>query len=118
MNWSLALDFVLTIAIIVLIVFVITVLVQLTRTLSSLNQFIKDTDRGLIPALEELQLLLKRANGELGRIDEIVSSIQDISDKVQTTMRIAQDIVSSPLIKVASLSAGTREAIRKFIGRK
>ncbi len=60
---------------------------------------------------------LDKVNGELARVEDTISTVREVSERIQITMRIAQDIVSSPLIKVASFSTGTKEALKKLISR-
>lgn len=118
MNWPLVLNTALVVAAVALAVFFILVLIQLTKTLNSINEFVKEINRDVPPLLTKLQTTIDEVNDELGRVDEIVQTVQEVSEKVSVTTKIAQEIVSSPLIKVASISAGAKKAIDTLMGRK
>lgn len=118
MNWPLILNAALVLAVVALAVFFIMVLIQLTKTLSSINEFVKEINRDIPPLLTKLQTTIDEVNDELGRVDEIVQTVQEVSEKVSVTTSVAQEIISSPLIKVASISAGARKAIDTLMGKK
>lgn len=111
MNWSIVLNIVIAIAIAVLTVFICIVAFQLSRTLGSLNHLIKDIDEEVTPMIAKLQVTVDEVNSELERVDEIVESAQNLSRKVDTTTKVAQEIIASPLIKLAALSAGIKKAV-------
>ncbi len=117
MNLPLFLDAVLTVAVVTLIGFLVSVAIQLQKTLASADRLLKNIDDKVEPISANLISSLERVNGDLGRIDEIVKSIQEMSERVQNTMEVVREIIASPLVKVASFSAGTREAIKKFMSR-
>lgn len=118
MNWPLVLNVILVVVATALAVFFIMVLNQLTKTLSSINEFVKEINRDVPPLLTKLQTTIDEVNDELGRVDEIVQSVQEVSEKVSVTSRIVQEIISSPLIKVASFSAGAKKAFDTLVGKK
>jgi len=51
-------------------------------------------------------------------VDDIVESVQEVTDKISSTTRIAQEAISSPLIKIASYSFGARKALKSFLKKK
>lgn len=109
---------VLIIAVLVLIWFAISALIQFKRTLEGIGTLAGNLDNKLGPLLTDLHEVVKQLNMELGRLDDIVLNIRDIGEKVNATTRVVHEIISSPLIKVASISAGAKEAIRKLVGKK
>ncbi len=108
---------VLTAALVILTVAVVFILIQMFRTLGNLNRLISDLGREVPPILSKLQRTVDEVNVELGRVDEIARTVQEVTDKVQVTMEVAQEVVSSPLIKLASLSAGTKKAWSSLVGK-
>lgn len=114
MDWGVVLN----IALVVLVIFGIAILAQLFRMLGSLNNLVKSINKEVSPLLTKLQTTIDDVNSELERVDEIVASVAEVSEKVQVTTRIAQEVISSPLIKLASFSAGTKKALASLIGRK
>lgn len=118
MNWYLVIYAILTILAIVLVFFISSVLLQLSRTLNSLNELIIDVKAEVTPLLTELQTTLDQVNDELSTVDDIVRSMQEVSDKVNATTTVAQEVISSPLIKIASFSAGAKKAISSLAKKK
>ncbi|HEY4687175.1 MAG TPA: DUF948 domain-containing protein [Candidatus Subteraquimicrobiales bacterium] len=107
MSWSLFLNIVLAAAVIVLTIFISLVLFQLYKLIKELRQQI-------IPILSSLQTMAEEVNTELDRVDEIMKSAQEVSKKVDTTTQVAQELIASPLIRIAAMSAGIRKAISTF----
>jgi len=77
-----------------------------------------DVQAEVTPLLSELRVTLDQVNSELDTVDEVVQSVQDIGDKVTATATVLQEIIASPLIKVASLSAGAKKAISVLLKKR
>ena len=60
--------------------------------------------------MAKLQITVDEVNSELARVDKIVESAENLSQTVDSTTKVAQEIISSPLIKLAALSAGIKKA--------
>lgn len=114
MNWYI----VLYVALTILALIVSAVLLQLWKTLNSLNALIMDVRSEALPLLSGLKMTLDQVNNELETVDDIVSSVQEVSDKVNATTIVAQEIISSPLIKLAGFSAGVKKALSTLAKRK
>lgn len=121
---SLVITIVLTAAVLVLIWYAISALIQLRKTLlsaektlMSMDVLTTNIDKRLEPLLDDMHSVVKRADRELGRVNDVMSTVKDIGDKVNVVTRVVHEVVSSPLIKVASISAGAKEAIKKMVGR-
>jgi uncharacterized protein YoxC len=108
----------LAVAILILIGFAVSALIQLKKTLESVNTLVGSVDDQLGPLLADLHDTVRQANVELERIDDVVFTVIDISEKVSATTSALHGLVSSPMIKVASISAGAKGAINKLVGRK
>lgn len=93
-------------------------LVFLALMFANVSRFIKEVRTEIIPSLHLLQETIEEVNGELAKIDSIMASVQGVTDKVNSTTKVAQDIISSPLIKLASFSFGAQKAIGRLIKRK
>jgi len=102
----------------VLILLGVAVLIQLTRLISNVNRMLADLDKELIPTLVKLQGTLDEVGGELDRIKNVVETVEDVGDKVAKTARLAQEVISSPLIKAAGLGAGARRVFDTLRGRE
>ncbi|RJQ33132.1 MAG: hypothetical protein C4562_01575 [Actinobacteria bacterium] len=77
---------------------------------------LKNVTNDLTPIMKQLNTTVEEINTELARLDEITKAAEDVVEKVSTTTRIAQEAVSSPLIKLVSVSAGLKKAINSFKG--
>jgi predicted PurR-regulated permease PerM len=113
-----SLSLVTQIGVFILVVVGIGVLVQLFRVLVTTNRFLDEARREVVPGLNKLQTTIEEINTELARVDDIVESVQDVTEKISSTTRVAQEVISSPLIKIASYSFGARRALRSLLRKK
>lgn len=106
------------VAFVILVIFIIPILLQLRKTLATLNQFVERAEREILPTLNKLQTTVEEVNEELAKVNDTTASVQDAAKKIDNIVRVVQEIVSSPLIRVASISAGVQGAVRAFLKRK
>ncbi len=111
-------DAVVSVGVVLLIALGLAVLVQVTRLISNVNRMLADLDRELIPTLVKLQATLDEVNTELDQIRGVVATVEEVGDKVSKTARLAQELISSPLIKAAGLGAGARKVLDTLRGRE
>ena len=111
------LQILLIVGLLVLIAFVVFVMVQLHRTLSSFSVFLDNVNRDLPPLLSKLQQTLDGVNSEIDRVEHIVASFHEVSTTVQTTTDMVQKAVASPFIRVSSLASGAGAALSRLIKR-
>lgn len=110
MNWSLVLNGVLVVAVVVLVGFIVPVLIELWQ----ISRIVK---KELSPLISKLNTTIDEVNTELSRVDGIVQSAERVSKTVDSTTKAAQEVISSPLIKLVSISAGIKKALSTF-GKK
>jgi len=113
----LVIGIVLTVAFIVLVLFAVSALIQLKKTLKNVDVLAVNMNEQLSPLLDDLHDAVKKVNNEMDRFEDVVGTVKDIGDKVNATTRVVHEIVSSPLLKVASISSGAKEAIKKMVKR-
>ncbi len=118
MSWYLMMQWSLTIGLLILIAFVVRVMVQMYRTLASLDEALQTVNRELPSILVKLQLTLDGVHSELDRVEDIVASFHDVSAKVHKTTSLVQGAVASPVIRLVGLAAGARTALSNLVGRK
>lgn len=111
------LDFAVKIAVLVLVLVFIPVLAQAFITLRNLGKLISDVNEEMVPILVRLKSTVDEVNSELGQVEDIVDSVHAVSERVQTVTRVLQEVMASPLIKIAGISAGTRRAFDTLFGR-
>jgi len=105
-------------AILVLTVVFTGVLVQIFRAVGNINKLIKDAHKEILPSLTRLQITIEEVNKDLANVNQIAQSVQEITEKANKTFKLAQEAVSSPLIKAISFSVGARDALDKLLRRK
>jgi predicted PurR-regulated permease PerM len=96
---------------VVLVFFISLVLYRFYTMLSKVNNEIT-------PVMKRLETTLDEINLELARVDEIIKAGESVAEKVNTTTRLAQEAIQSPLIKIVSFSAGVKKAFDTFSKRK
>lgn len=89
-------------------------LFQLGRLFNETRKEIANISRELVPLIQKLNESVDQVNRELERVDTVVSQVEELSEKVNTSIGVLKSVISSPLIKLASLSAGVRKAIEVF----
>lgn len=95
------------------------VLIKAGGTFTRLNIFLKRLDDEIIPLLSKLQVTMDEVNSQLGKTDDMLETLVDVTDKVESTTRAVQSVVSTPVKKVAGLSAGISETISSLVsGRR
>ncbi len=111
MTASLILWIILTVAAIAVAVFICMVLWQLFGILGK----VKDE---VTPIMRQVEKALEEVNQELARVDDIIKAGEQVVEKVNTTTKIAQEAISSPLIKIVSMGAGIKRAFDSLRRRK
>ncbi|MDO8886738.1 DUF948 domain-containing protein [Candidatus Oleimmundimicrobium sp.] len=118
MNWLNFLYLVLSIAIIGISIGLVILLARFSKTLNNINKLVEDVQREVMPIVSDLQVTVNKVNDGLSRIDEITGSVKDISGRFNLVVKILQEAVSSPLIKLAGVSAGAKKVINTLIKRE
>ncbi len=88
----------------VFVVIFIPVAIQLFGTLRSIQRLIKDLNAEIVPILGRVQTTVEEVNEELSTVGGILTSLRDVSERVEKTAKTAQQALASPLVKMASLS--------------
>lgn len=76
------------------------------RSVRRLTDELHETLPGLI---ERADSTLVAVNSELVRVNGVMTQLEDVSDRVSTTTRAAQDMVEAPVAAVAGLAEGARK---------
>lgn len=80
-------------------------LVGTARSLRTLSDELRVT---LPPLIEHADSTLTAVNAELERVNGVVTQLEEVSDRVTSTTRAAQEIVEAPVAAVSGLAAGAR----------
>lgn len=92
--------------------FAVYALVEAVRTLRVARRFIDDMDERLVPLLAKVDVTVDAVNAELLRIDGIVSTFEDVSDKVSTTTNVVHGAMNAPMEAVNAVGSRLRDAWR------
>ncbi len=94
-------------------------LVRLAAVFKEIAAMLGDMTKEFVPILSRLQTTVDEVNSELGKIDEITGSVVHVTGAIQNTTSAVQSAISSPVKKMAGVSAGVSEAVSSFIaGRR
>jgi len=85
---------------------------ELVATARSVRSLTDELGQTLPPLIERAGVTLTTVDAELGRINGVVSQIEEVSDRVQNTSRAAQEMVEAP----AAVVSGLAESARRFFG--
>lgn len=87
-------------------------LVEVIKTSRSARVLFDDLDQRAIPLLEKADITIDAVNAELLRIDEIVSRVGDVSERVAATSSVVQGAVNAPLEAVNLVGGRLRRWMR------
>jgi uncharacterized protein YoxC len=109
----------------VLVIFLIRVLNQLSRTVHSLDSLISNLEREIIPLVrnlketsENVNQLLSQAQERLHQIENLFLTLKESAQIFSLINRIMRGGVASSLINLTSLAVGIKTAGNTFLKRK
>jgi uncharacterized protein YoxC len=89
--------------------------IRIGGTFARISDFIKRLDDEIIPLLSKTQVTMEEVNSQLGKVDEMLGTLVTVTNKVESTSRTLQSIVTRPVKKAAGFSAGVSEAVSHMI---
>lgn len=92
--------------------FVIWAVTELVATLRSTRKLADDLDASLMPLLEKTDVTVDAINIELLRIDEIVTRVEEVTNRVSATSRTVQDVANAPAEIVSEIAGRVRNAFK------
>jgi uncharacterized protein YoxC len=116
---------VLYVAAIVLAGFAVWGVVETVGAVRAVRRLSEDLDAGVPALVTHAQSTLDRAdatldafNVELARMNGVVSSLEEVSDRVNSTSRAVEEIVEAPAAAVSGLAHGVRSFLSVLTGRR
>ncbi len=94
----------------------IVTLLVLRRTLADARDAVDHLHRRAVPALDDMRRAVRRAERDVGRLDDLIDTAGSIGRTADAASRLAYESVSSPIIKALAFGAGTRRAARRLRG--
>lgn len=102
------------IAFAVMSLFTAWLLFQLIQTMGIVNQFLDEVRIETIPLITRFQATMDHVNNELDRVDGILTAVESMSQKANNATKVVQEVVTSPIVKAISISAGAGKAYGKW----
>ena len=69
-----------------------------------------------VPAVEELREAVRRATGEVDRVEDLLDVAASIGGRVDSATEATYKALTSPVIKGVALASGTRRAAQRLRG--
>ena len=91
----------------------IIVAVPLFRLLNKVRFMADKLSESLVPMVEKLNDTITHLNTEVGSITDLTQSIASIVEQLEKIVRLARIVVTSPIVKLISASAGIINGIKK-----
>ena len=92
-------------------------LVRLGGTLGSADKLLTDVDTEVVPLLKQATETLDGVNSELDKVGVVMSSVVDVTEKVDQTTRVVESAITVPAKKAAAFGAGVSQAVSSFFNR-
>ncbi len=92
-------------------------LIRLGGTLGSAEKLLTDVDTEIVPLLKQATETLDGVNTELDKVDVVMSSVVDVTEKVDQTTRVVESAITVPAKKAAAFGAGVSQAVSSFFNR-
>ena len=92
-------------------------LVRAGGTLKSADKLLADVDGAVVPLLKQATETLDGLNTELDKVDVVMSSVVEVTEKVDQTTRAVESAVTVPARKAAAFGAGVSQAVSSFFSR-
>jgi uncharacterized protein YoxC len=98
----------------VLVLILVVVMFTLARVLESTKMLIDGIRQETVPLLNEVTTTVTSVNKELERVDGMMEAAGNIVRSAERLTSVVERAVSSPLVKLASFSAGASRAYRRL----
>jgi uncharacterized protein YoxC len=85
-------------------------LTETVKTAQSARRLADDLDSRLVPLLDKADVTVDAMNVELLRIDQIVTRVEEVTDRVSDTSRVVQQVANAPAEMVNDISDRVRRA--------
>ena len=93
-------------------------LVRLGKTLKQAELLLGDVNNEVVPLLKQATETLDNVNEELVKLDTVMGTVVDVTEKVDATTRAMEAAVSMPAKKAAAFGAGVSQAFSSMLGRR
>ncbi len=96
----------------------IIVAIPLLRLLNRAKLLVEKLNEGLEPIIEKLNLTVANLNSEVSSISDLTQSISSIVEQLEKVIRLARILVTDPIIKLISTTAGIVSGVKETSRKK
>lgn len=96
----------------------IIVAIPLIKLLNKVKSMVEKIDKSLIPIIDELNLTVSNLNTEISSIADLTQSVSSIAEQLEKVIRLARLLLTNPIIKIISTTAGIMSSFKKKGGIK
>lgn len=89
----------------------VMVVLKLAKTMSLTNRILDDLRKEGLPLVSKLQTTMDHVNNEMGYIDKVLESTEKMAARADSLTRMAQQLITSPLVRIVSLGVGVQRAL-------
>ena len=100
----------------VLVIFIAIMMVNVFRLLGEVTTMVKGVREETVPMLGDVRLTVQGVNKELDRVDSLMESGGKMAKSAERMTSAVEQVVTSPLIKIAAATAGAAAFLRRFRG--
>lgn len=101
-----------------LVLFLAVVMLNVFRLLESVKMLVDGIKDETVPLLGDVRVTVQSVNKELQRVDGLMESAGGIAKSGERIVGAVEQVVTSPLIKVAAAAAGVAAFLKRFRGEK
>jgi uncharacterized protein YoxC len=98
--------------------YLISLIIELKKTVQSVNEVLRSTEGSLKSALDEVQLTLKSLRSVSDDINEVTSdiktvsgSVRDVGQNIQRVNTLVNEVTSLTAVRVSGLKAGMKAGL-------
>ena len=84
----------------------VIVAIPLFRLLNRIRSMADSLSQSLVPMVEKLNETITHLNADVGSITDLTQSVSSIVEQLEKIIRLARILVTSPIVKFISASAG------------
>jgi uncharacterized protein YoxC len=86
-------------------------LIYLGSVLRETSRLVETMSRETVPLLEEAAATIAATQAQLGRVDEVTTSVHNLAANASALAELTAATVARPMVRVAALSYGVRRAL-------
>ncbi|MEW9531310.1 DUF948 domain-containing protein [Microbispora sp. NPDC049125] len=97
----------------ILVCFMAVVLVRLARLLTETTKSVAELSDRLAPLLDDMSETVGEANRRLAAVEAVTDNVREVSGNMVRITGIVSALFAGPVIKIASIGHGLRQAIAR-----